>query len=156
MVANFKPKPDPLKPITNPMKTNCKSSMLSTPFAILLAAFVLSAVPALAATYFSQGSVTPTATANWNTVRAGGGTSPGNFTAGDIFVIQSPHNMTTTAARTITIDTTGRTVGTLNIGDPTTSFFAYTLAASGGGTLTSDLRPLISVSPLSDFPPTPR
>jgi fibronectin-binding autotransporter adhesin len=41
-----------------------------------------------------------------------------------------------TANRTVTIDTTARTVGTLNIGDPTTGFFVYTLAASGGATLT--------------------
>jgi len=41
-----------------------------------------------------------------------------------------------TANRTITIDTTARTVGTLNIGDPTSGYFAYTLAASGGAALT--------------------
>src|SRR5690349_14315879 len=40
------------------------------------------------------------------------------------------------AARTVTIDTTPRIVGTLNMGDPTLSFFGYTLAASGGATLT--------------------
>ena len=40
------------------------------------------------------------------------------------------------AARTVTIDTTPRTVGILNIGDPTSGFFAYTLAASGGANLT--------------------
>jgi fibronectin-binding autotransporter adhesin len=38
--------------------------------------------------------------------------------------------------RTVTIDTTPRTVGTLNIGDPAAGFFAYTLAASGGANLT--------------------
>ncbi|HEX5218144.1 MAG TPA: autotransporter-associated beta strand repeat-containing protein [Verrucomicrobiae bacterium] len=41
-----------------------------------------------------------------------------------------------TANRTVTIDTTARTVGTLNIGDPTSGYFAYTLAASGGANLT--------------------
>ena len=40
-----------------------------------------------------------------------------------------------TAARIVTIDTTSATVGTLNIGDPTTAFFSYTLAASGGASL---------------------
>jgi autotransporter-associated beta strand protein len=42
------------------------------------------------------------------------------------------------ANRTITIDTTPRIVGTLNIGDPTAGFFAYTLAANGGANLTFD------------------
>jgi fibronectin-binding autotransporter adhesin len=41
-----------------------------------------------------------------------------------------------TVARIVTIDTTSRTVGTLNFGDPTTSYFGYTLAASGGASLT--------------------
>ena len=40
------------------------------------------------------------------------------------------------AARTVTIDTTSRTVGTLNIGDPTSGYFVYTLGASGGANLT--------------------
>lgn len=42
-----------------------------------------------------------------------------------------------TLGRTITIDTTSRTVGTLNIGDANTSSF-YTLAASGGASLIMD------------------
>ncbi|MDR3459783.1 MAG: autotransporter-associated beta strand repeat-containing protein [Verrucomicrobiae bacterium] len=42
------------------------------------------------------------------------------------------------AACTVTIDTTSRTVGTLNLGDPTTAFFGYTLASSGGANLTLD------------------
>ncbi|MDB6024599.1 MAG: hypothetical protein JWM68_822, partial [Verrucomicrobiales bacterium] len=41
-----------------------------------------------------------------------------------------------TAARTITMDTTSRTMGTLNIGDPGSSYFAYTLTNSGGAILT--------------------
>jgi hypothetical protein len=49
-------------------------------------------------TYYSQGSVAPEAVGNWNTVRAGGGSAPANFTDGDIFVIQSGHNMSTGAA----------------------------------------------------------
>ncbi len=40
------------------------------------------------------------------------------------------------APRTITIDTTSRTVGRLNLGDPTAPYFGYTLAASGGAQLT--------------------
>ena len=41
-----------------------------------------------------------------------------------------------TAACTVTIDTTSRTVGTLRIGDSGSAFYAYTLAASGGAGLT--------------------
>jgi Peptidase family C25 len=55
--------------------------------------------PARATTYFSQGSVTPTTLANWDSLRAGGGAAPVNFTtAGNAFVIQNTHNMTTSAA----------------------------------------------------------
>ncbi len=43
-----------------------------------------------------------------------------------------------TAARIVTIDTTSRTVGDLNIGDPTATLFGYTLAASGGAVLNLD------------------
>src|SRR6185312_12824636 len=63
-----------------------------------------------AVTYYSQsgGSLDPTVLANWNTNRLGGGSSPANFTTGDVFVIQgtgnggtSPHSLTTTAAWSI-------------------------------------------------------
>ena len=66
----------------------------------LAAAFCIALMSstASATTYFSQGSVTPTTLTNWNTIRAGGGTSPANFTtAGNAFVIQNTHNMTTSA-----------------------------------------------------------
>ncbi len=52
-------------------------------------------------TYFSQGSIDPTVTSNWNSSRTGGGTSPANFTSGDIFVIQNGNSMTTGATWTI-------------------------------------------------------
>ncbi len=83
------------------------------------------------------------ASGNWNTDAAGNWsdatkwssnpTVPGT-TAGD--TVGLTFNLT--AARIVTIDTTSRTVGTLNIGDPTTGFFGYTLAASGGASLTFD------------------
>ncbi|MBS4028090.1 MAG: hypothetical protein KGZ58_05560 [Ignavibacteriales bacterium] len=92
-----------------------------------------------AATYYSQGSVTPSMLANWNTVRAGGGSSPANFTAGDIFVIQSPHTMTTTAAWSIS--GTGSKLWIENGGTlVAASGFAVTVASAttfqidGGGT----------------------
>jgi autotransporter-associated beta strand protein len=52
-----------------------------------------------ATAYYSQGSGAPTTLANWNTVRAGGGSAPANFTtAGNQFIIQNTHTLTTTAA----------------------------------------------------------
>src|SRR5437016_165030 len=54
-----------------------------------------------ATTYYSQGSLNPALTASWNTVHAGGGSSPANFTAGDIFVIQNAHSMATASAWTV-------------------------------------------------------
>ncbi len=59
-------------------------------------------------------------------------TIPGT-TAGDVIGL----NNDITGAQTITINTTSRTVGTLNIGDSNNSH-AFTLAASGGGTLIFD------------------
>ena len=67
-------------------------------------------------------------TTNWNPAAA-----PGT-TAGD--VVNLTFNIT--AARTVTIDTTSRNVGDLNIGDPTATLFGYTLAASGGAVLNLD------------------
>ena len=77
---------------------------------------------------------------NWNVDNAGTWSTAGNWnpasvpgtTAGDTVGLTND----ITAARTITIDTTSRTVGTLNIGDPTPPCYAFTLAASGGATLT--------------------
>jgi hypothetical protein len=54
-----------------------------------------------AATYYSQGSLDPGLTSSWNSVRAGGGATPANFTLGDTFVIQLGHQMSTTAAWTV-------------------------------------------------------
>ena len=34
---------------------------------------------------------------SWNSNRGGGGSTPANFTGGDVFVIQNGHNMTTSA-----------------------------------------------------------
>lgn len=67
-------------------------------------------------------------TTNWNPVAV-----PGT-TAGD--VVNLTNNIT--AARTVTIDTTSRSVGDLNIGDSTATLFSFTLAASGGASLLLD------------------
>src|ERR1041385_5389267 len=83
---------------------------------ILLASFALSAtvifvfrtVRATGSTYYSQGNLPPNLISSWNTLRAGGGSTPPNFTSGDIFVIQgtgngatTPHSMTTNAPWTV-------------------------------------------------------
>lgn len=50
----------------------------------------------LSTTYYSQGSLAPNSVSSWNTVRTGGGTTPGAFDASsDIFIIQNGHTMTT-------------------------------------------------------------
>lgn len=69
------------------------------------------------------------AATNWSSNPTVPGTTAGD-TVGLTFDIS--------ANRTVTIDTTPRTVGTLNIGDPTGGYFIYTLAASGGANLTFD------------------
>lgn len=79
---------------------------------------------------------------SWNVDAAGNWSSTGNWTpaavpgtaAGD--VVNLLFNIS--AARIVTIDTTSRSVGDLNIGDPTATFGAYTLAASGGAVLNLD------------------
>ncbi len=51
-------------------------------------------------TYYAQGNSNPNVTTNWNTIPAGGGTSPVDFTSGvnDIFQIQAGHTMTLTGS----------------------------------------------------------
>jgi len=49
----------------------------------------------LGQSYYSVGSVDPTVLTNWKSNRDGTGTSPASFTAGDGFVIQNGHQMTT-------------------------------------------------------------
>lgn len=80
------------------------------------------------------------ADANWNVDASGNWSASGNWTpaivpgiaAGD--TVGLTYNIT--AARTVTMDTASRTVGTLNIGDSGSSYFGYTLTNSGGATLT--------------------
>lgn len=78
----------------------------------------------------------------WNTSAAGTWSTAGNWNpavvpgtaAGDTVDL----TFDLSVARTVTIDTTSRTVGDLNIGDSGASYFAYTLAASGGAVLNLD------------------
>lgn len=80
------------------------------------------------------------ADSSWNADAAGNWSDSTKWTAGIPTSAGDTANLTfdISANRTVTIDTTSRTVGTLNIGDPASSYFAYTLAASGGATLTFD------------------
>ena len=89
------------------------------------------------------GPVAQGATFSWNQTGAGpftwstannwtGSVAPANV-AGD--VINLTANLT--AAQTINLDISALT-GTLNIGDPTTAFFGYTLQSGTGSTLTFD------------------
>ena len=112
------------------MKVNAMKRILRLVQGIALTGSLIAAAPAVHAasgnwTNLAAGNWS--AAANWSSNPTVPGTAPGD-------VVGLTANIT--AARTITIDTTARTVGTLNIGDPTTAFFAYTLAASGGATLT--------------------
>ncbi|MCA0387378.1 MAG: T9SS type A sorting domain-containing protein [Bacteroidetes bacterium] len=89
------------------------------------------------ATYYSQGSVAPNTLANWKSTRDGLGspTTPGNFTSGDVFVIQNGHNMTT--SNTWTISGTNSKLwiedgGTLTIGHTVTLAAATTFQMDNG------------------------
>ena len=70
---------------------------------------------------------------NWNVGSNWGGVAPVPGLAGDIISLIA----NSTAAQTITLNASS-TLGILNIGDPTTGFFGYTLTPTGGSTLTFD------------------
>lgn len=85
----------------------------------LLVLACLLPIAAPAATYYSQSSGAPTVLTRWNTVRAGGGIAPADFAAGDTFVIQNGHTLTTAAAWTVSgsgnrilVETGGRLTAT--------------------------------------------
>jgi len=88
------------------------------------------------------GATVPASALNstWNVDASGSWSTPGNWSNGIPTSAGDVANLTfniTTANRTVTIDTTPRTVGILNIGDPDNTNI-YTVAASGGATLTLD------------------
>ena len=99
-----------------------------------LALFLLTAAIVLVrpAAHAASGSWNATASGNWSTAGNWNPAVVPGTAAGD--VVSLTNNLA--VAQTVTIDTTSRTVGTLLIGDPFTSFFAFTLAASGGASLT--------------------
>lgn len=110
------------------MKSKNASSSLSPATFFALATAFLSGSSA----YAGSGNWNADASDNWSVATRWNPTAVPGTTAGD--VVSLTNNIT--AARTVTINTTSRTVGALNIGDPTTAFFGFTLAANGGANLT--------------------
>jgi hypothetical protein len=68
---------------------------------VLSLAFLFFLVTLHANTYYSTNGAAPDATTSWHTNGNGTGSSPANFTSGDIFIIQSGHYLTTTNTWTI-------------------------------------------------------
>lgn len=99
--------------------------------AALTALATIISVPALHA---ASGSWNVDAAGNWSTAASWNPAAVPGTTAGD--VINFTNNIS--AARTITIDTTSRTAGDLNIGDSAATLFSFTLASTGGGALLLD------------------
>ena len=134
------------------MKTNRLAKMRRHPLAILFRCLFLAllalAPTAWAATYYSQSSnSSPTTLANWNTVRAGGGSAPANFTTGgDVFVIQgtgnggtTPHTVTVVNAGGASTNSTAWAVtGTIQVEN------GSTLNAGDGTTVTASATALIT------------
>lgn len=81
-------------------------------------ASLLATVPsaAFATAYYSQDSVAPNTLTNWNTDPSGTGTSPADFTtAGDKFIVQTGHQMDTSAAWTVAGTVETQSGGTLRL-----------------------------------------
>src|ERR1041384_4505751 len=80
------------------------------------------------------------ASGTWNVDASGNWSTAGNWTPAAVPGTAAADVVCLTfdipAARTVTIDGTSRTVGTLNIGDSGASYFGFTLTNSGGATLT--------------------
>lgn len=96
--------------------------------AVLAGALFSNTTLAVSSTWSGNVSAVWSATGNWSGgIVADGAGSTADFSQTNI-----------TAARTITIDgaVASRTVGTFLIGDAASTFYGYTIAASGGGTLT--------------------
>ncbi len=108
---------------------------------IALVAGAIASVDAIAATYYSQGDLDPTLTSSWNTIRSGGGLAPGNFTSGDVFIIQDTHEMTTGAAWSVSGTNAKVWIengGTLVASNTVTLAAATTFQIDDGGTYIHD------------------
>ncbi len=78
-----------------------------------------------ATTFYSQSSGDPLTLSNWNDIRIGGGSSPADFTSGDVFVIQNGHIMTTSAGWTV-----GGTSSSIQIEAGGTLIASYTVISN--------------------------
>ncbi len=106
----------------------------TTKLMTLVIMFMLCVLSVNATTYYSTGSVAANTLTNWKTARDGTGTSPGNFTTGDVFIVQgtgggsgAPHSMTTSS--TLSISGTGSKLW-IESGATLTATSAITLAAA--------------------------
>src|SRR5207247_7616662 len=122
--------------------------------AVLLAVSVGSAWATT--TYYSQGSVDPTVNTNWNSIRAGGGSTPANFTSGDVFVIQNGHSMGTTPAWSVS--GTGAKIQIESGGTLTANSIVSvpTFQVDDGGTYIHNTVGSVSNGSSADFPGTTR
>lgn len=107
-----------------------------------------------ATTYYSQGSLDAKTLSSWNDARLGGGASPANFTAGDIFVVQNGHSMTTSAA--FTISGTGNKLQIESGGTLTATFIiaVTTFQVDNGGTYIHNAPGSSTNGASTDFPGT--
>ena len=92
-----------------------------------IATVLTSLIPFAETAHAANGAWSVDAAGNWGTAANWTPAAIPGTTAGD--VVDLTFNIS--AARIVTIDTTSRTVGDLNIGDPTATLFGYTLASSG-------------------------
>ena len=111
------------------MKNSRKSSRaVSANFRCQAALAALATMISVPTLHAANGAWNVDANGNWSTTTNWTPAAVPGTAAGD--VVDLLFNIT--AARTVTIDTTSRTVGDLNIGDPTATLFGYTLASSAG------------------------
>ena len=98
-----------------------------------------------AATYYSKGSLDATLLASWSNTTDGTGASPTDFiSTGDIFVIQTGHEMTTSAAWSVGVTAGGGKLQIIN-GGKLTGTYDITIASGNtfqidnGGTYVNDI-----------------
>ncbi|HEX8723343.1 MAG TPA: hypothetical protein VF736_22185, partial [Pyrinomonadaceae bacterium] len=107
----------------------------------LAALFFYAHVRAAGATYYSRGSLPPELVTSWSSTRDGLGTPPPSFAAGDAFVIQDGHTMTTAAAWNISGPNSKLQIengGTLDSAAPVMLSAATTFRIDDGGTYKHD------------------
>jgi|GEM_PF-4373482 len=109
------------------MRTCSRSAVLSVVSSVVTAAFLASGTAhAGSGAWIYDGSGTWSTASRWNPAVV-----PGTAAGDSVYLTNN-----ITANRTVTIDTTSRTLGTLVFGDCASQYFGFTLAASGGATLT--------------------